>query len=335
MAVGQRAQFDDSDDLDNLSQESDFYGGAATKAEYTERVNSFDVVSWWNNKTPSLTEVANKSLTTAQKDVKDAAKLYNIYEGNQAGRQLTEKFDEFMLRLPPRTTEQTDAVPWIYIANPYIPRKSGDVKQEGIYGEGPPEEGEDILGFITAGQQLLEELEEKKHAVGTEMKGMNASTVSRTLNKHKEDIIRRIRKAAVEMKCTTGKWLLFTPPESVNEVWECVARATMDNELGIAAKVSPFQLEQRRQDRVICIYTKDFEDKDDLARVVKKMQELRLIDNRGKAIYYKPDAYTYLDLKRDNLYDIKPSLYSSTEFLLGKSKKVESRSKRKLAEIID
>lgn len=83
--------------------------------------------------------------------------------------------------------------------------------------------------------------------------------------------------------------MLFCPPDEVNEVWEIVAKATANNELGIAAKVAPKpEDEDPRNDRLICVYTTDFSDKADVGRVLQKLRELRLVEARGRPIYYKP-----------------------------------------------
>ena len=83
--------------------------------------------------------------------------------------------------------------------------------------------------------------------------------------------------------------MIFCPPAEVNEVWEIVARATARNELGIAAKVAPKpDDEDPRKDRLICIYTTDFRDMDDVGRVLRKLRELRLVEAKGRLIYYKP-----------------------------------------------
>ena len=79
--------------------------------------------------------------------------------------------------------------------------------------------------------------------------------------------------------------MIFCQSNEVNAVWSAVARATADNDLGIAAKVSPDGGEGR--DRLICIYTKDFTDVKDVTRVVQKMRNLGLVTLKEKPIYYK------------------------------------------------
>lgn len=134
--------------------------------------------------------------------------------------------------------------------------------------------------------------------------------------------------------------MIFCPPHEVNEVWAAIARATANNDLGIAAKVAPDAGEDRKE-RLICIYTKDFTDVGDVARVLAKLKELGLVESKGRGIFYKcgkfgmlktrgyqtklrADAYTYLGLISSNDYNIKASMYSSTElFKLGKAKDVK------------
>jgi hypothetical protein len=83
--------------------------------------------------------------------------------------------------------------------------------------------------------------------------------------------------------------MLFCSPAEVNDVWDIIAKATANNELGIAAKVAPRPVdEDSRKDRLICVYTTDFADKADVGRVLQKLRELRLVEVRGRPIYYKP-----------------------------------------------
>jgi hypothetical protein len=80
--------------------------------------------------------------------------------------------------------------------------------------------------------------------------------------------------------------MLFTSPQRVNETWAIVAHAVATNQLGQLAKVAPRDASSSRTERLICIYTKDFSDKEDVVRVLRKIKDLDLIDS-GKGIYYK------------------------------------------------
>jgi hypothetical protein len=86
--------------------------------------------------------------------------------------------------------------------------------------------------------------------------------------------------------------MIFCTTQEVDEVWEIVARATAANQLGIAAKVAPKPVEEIiRKDRLICVYTSDFKDKADVGRVLKKLRELKLVEAKGRAVYYKPGTF--------------------------------------------
>ena len=71
-----------------------------------------------------------------------------------------------------------------------------------------------------------------------------------------------------------------------------MAHAVAANELGIAAKVAPKPVDaDSRRDRLICIYTADFQDKADVGRVLQRLRELKLVESRSRAIYYKPGQF--------------------------------------------
>lgn len=91
------------------------------------------------------------------------------------------------------------------------------------------------------------------------------------------------------MLTTDLKWMLFIEPAFVNDVWATVARATVKNELGIAAKVAPREERGSKKERLICIYTYDFSDKDDVGRVLARMKQLDLVRTGPgrRPIYYK------------------------------------------------
>ncbi|EXJ85164.1 hypothetical protein A1O3_05839 [Capronia epimyces CBS 606.96] len=99
---------------------------------------------------------------------------------------------------------------------------------------------------------------------------------------------------------------------------------------------------KQQQHRLICIYTSDFEDKADVKRVLVGMKDLGLLNTKGggygsgsayfragggdgggggagtgglMTIYYKCDAYTWLDITSGNEYKLKASLYCSKDFL--------------------
>lgn len=88
----------------------------------------------------------------------------------------------------------------------------------------------------------------------------------------------------------------------------------------------------------VCVYTRDFRDEDDVLRVLKGLEDLDVIQP-GRSIYYKSDAFTYLDLysATANRYGLQASLYNSNKMLaaarvaeLSASQNTASQQERKL-----
>jgi len=113
-----------------------------------------------------------------------------------------------------------------------------------------------------------------------------------------------IDNVARESGLVVGKWLIYTPHEKINEVWKTVASSTLKGELGVDAKVST--VVQGTSEYVICVYTKDYLDVDDVKRVRKRLAELGFTQR----LYYKPDIYTYLRIYHKTFPGIRASRYA-------------------------
>jgi hypothetical protein len=74
-----------------------------------------------------------------------------------------------------------------------------------------------------------------------------------------------------------GKWLLFIPKEHIDEAWATIKEATEDGRLGSSAKVAtacPNPHETNPGSKVICVYTYDGDDRDDVGRVPGDLRAL-------------------------------------------------------------
>ena len=83
---------------------------------------------------------------------------------------------------------------------------------------------------------------------------------------------------------------MFVDEEDVDAVWEKVATATLSGRLGCAAKVAtawPNPL-ARSSKRVICVYTCDFTDHEDVTRVLVVLRDLGFKER----LSYKTDVDT-------------------------------------------
>jgi Domain of unknown function (DUF1917) len=99
-----------------------------------------------------------------------------------------------------------------------------------------------------------------------------------------------------------GKWLVFAATAGVDALWRRIATATHAGTLGTAAKVSP------RSDsgsHVICVFTRNYTDADDVHRV---RNGLRRLGVKG-VIGYKPDIYTHCRVYSNNPWGIPPTRY--------------------------
>jgi hypothetical protein len=90
----------------------------------------------------------------------------------------------------------------------------------------------------------------------------------------------------------SGKWLVFPSVERVNDVWTTIKTALQNGKLGATAKVATEP--NRDQMRgimtvVICVYTYDYRDKEDVFRIREELRKLGVTQK----IYYKADSETW------------------------------------------
>lgn len=150
-----------------------------------------------------------------------------------------------------------------------------------------------------------------------DMEGKPKGTITRKLTSQRNLLPDAIAKAAVEARCTSGKWMLFPAVQDVDSIWRTVVEATVEGRLGPMAKVATQGGDFEEKERLICIYTKDFSDREDVLRVLTELVTLGLVrDDKGaKGVWYKSDVYTELGITSDNEYGIKASIYGSTKML--------------------
>lgn len=91
---------------------------------------------------------------------------------------------------------------------------------------------------------------------------------------------------------TAGKWLIFLPSADVDEAWIKIRDATIAGTLGVGAKVSTARIDEDSHDddkKVIYVFTKNWEDKDDVMRVRDTLKSFGFVDRIG----YKRNLDTY------------------------------------------
>ena len=94
-----------------------------------------------------------------------------------------------------------------------------------------------------------------------------------------------------ESTSKSGKWLIFVDKENINEVWAIIKKATEEGKLGSSSKVatakpSPLAIDPNK--RVICVYTYDWTDKEDVRKIREELRKLGITNKIG----YKTDEDT-------------------------------------------
>lgn len=225
-------------------------------------------------------------------------------------RQLTESVPAFLSRLPPSTSKTSVVGPWIYVHNPHRAIRN-----------------ENVPTLTAAGMEILWEFEDKKahlEAEHAKSKSKSAVGLARKVNPLRRTLEKDIFALARRTGVVTGKWMLFPSAGDVDEFWAAVAGATVRGDLGISAKVATYddtaggRWSNNSKPRLLAIYTRDYEDRDDVRRVLEKLVDLGVVRKEGMPVYYKFDALTYLGVMADNPYGLKASLFSSRDVFMGK-----------------
>lgn len=96
----------------------------------------------------------------------------------------------------------------------------------------------------------------------------------------------------------SGKWLVFAPVEKIDEIWKQIKQATEEGRLGGSAKVSTMLTNPNAKDsntKVICVYTYDSADEEDVMRVRDVLRHL----GHTQVLNYKTDQAT-----REGKYEV-------------------------------
>src|SRR3989344_3916595 len=94
-----------------------------------------------------------------------------------------------------------------------------------------------------------------------------------------------------ESTASSGKWLIFVNPERLDTVWRKIKYATENGKLGYESKTAtakPNPLAGKSKQKVICVYTYDWTDKQDVKRIRNELKKLGIVWR----IPYKTDRDT-------------------------------------------
>jgi hypothetical protein len=208
---------------------------------------------------------------------------------------------EFLRRLPVADPETANVGPWLWVhCSPELQDSSDD---------------KDVDAFVDAASPLLEGLCKQRVIFEQQNPDKAVGTITRKLGPYRDQLEVDLLNTAKKFGVTSSKWMLFPKLDDLPRVWRLVAEATAEGKLGPTSKVGTWCPDNAIKGcTLICVYTKDFSDLDDVKRVMRALIELGIAKRESK-IYYKCDAYTYLGIKSGNAYKLPASLWSSEEVL--------------------
>jgi len=80
----------------------------------------------------------------------------------------------------------------------------------------------------------------------------------------------------------SGKWLIFEHISQIDKLWVKIREATINGLLGGSSKTSTAKPNPNASDKVICVYTADFSDKEDIERIENNIRKIGI---ENKLIY--------------------------------------------------
>lgn len=206
-------QTDPADSLTPATGDEDEVAALESRAQdfnvkaYWREIDDHDTVQPGRIKNSSSSPSSSTAMTPAAAAAK-APKLHNPYEGQVSAKQLNETMAAFLSRLPPATTDVTPEIPWIYVANPFIPREGGASGEEA-----PGESGAQLSTFTEGGGERLEMfgdflrmVDEKKRGGG----GRVSAAMNKQITAEREGCVNDILMLARVMKVKTGKVSSFS-----------------------------------------------------------------------------------------------------------------------------
>ncbi|KAJ5725879.1 uncharacterized protein N7483_007236 [Penicillium malachiteum] len=295
-----------------FSDESSFYGDDNEQARLEDEVKAYDPEPYWSYYHPKLLAQIQKETREAEEALNSTSSTLPTEEGNESSTRLyphkrgvNESISAFLFRLRPSIALESESGPWIWVRG-----KASKSLSKSL-------ESRDEASFVKKGTELLREFDEKEQELcAAHDKSVARSTagLTRKLKPLRGELEVGILSLARETGITAGKWMLFPSDDRVDTVWRTLVLALEKGDVCADAKVSTDDGKGTGQARLICIYTEDFADREDVKKVLQMLAREELFDPRGRPIYYKSDAFTLLEINSKNKYQLKASMYSSKDF---------------------
>ncbi|KAJ9625562.1 hypothetical protein H2203_004319 [Taxawa tesnikishii (nom. ined.)] len=174
---------------------------------------------------------------------------------------------------------------------------------------------------------------------------MPQGSATRKPNPLREQLKESRLKTAAKYKCTSGKarppssrhirstlrlskWTFLPDRDELARTWRLVAEGVVDGRLGTAATLATLDpTDPPGKSRLVCFYTEDFSNTEDVRRVLKELVETGVAPREGRGIYYRCDAYTYFGTESDNPFGPRASIHYSKDFLT-RSESIKERKQQ-------
>lgn len=101
--------------------------------------------------------------------------------------------------------------------------------------------------------------------------------------------------------------ILFFSRSKIDVSWTAIAKAVVSGTLGTAAKMFKSDSSEEESYYVICVYTEDFTNEEEVWAAEKSLRKLGITEH----LYYKPNIYTTVGIYRENEWGIRPTIYKS------------------------
>lgn len=231
-----------------------------------------------------------------------------------------ETIDALLRRVPVADPATARVGPWLWVHSAKVPYKQAKANRDPA----------NMTPFSMGGEafDLLEACSVQRAAIERQTPGKEEGTITRKMGPYRDQLEIDLLKLAVESSVTYGKWMFFPSKQDLPDYWRTIAIATSEGKLGPTSKVGTYDDDE--PSTLICVYTYDFSDTDDVRRVLNELNDLGLVARNGRPIHYKCDAYTYLGITSSNPYKLKASLYSSKELLQNEVKALKDGSVARL-----
>lgn len=142
-----------------------------------------------------------QAATTVTTPAESTHAFFNRLEGDESARQLDETIDEFLKRLPPKSSPGH----WVWIENPHMKGKGKAKESIG-----------NSQRLKDRSDELLERYDTQRAIIESDMAGKAQSAITRKLTPVRKKLREDLLKVAVEEKCLSGKVRLHASLMSQN-----------------------------------------------------------------------------------------------------------------------